>query len=216
LRRGRRAGAPTSVGGTCAERVPATAATAAAAAATTSDRLGVVIVDHGSRRAASNDALLAFCDVYRAQQQPAAAATPNGNGHGNTHSSSSSSTTTAAAQVVAVEPAHMELAEPTIEQAVGRCVAAGARRVVVAPFFLSRGRHIQEDIPLLVEGARKAFPGVDVSVAAPLGADMAGLARILAANVERAAAAGAGEGDDAAAVVVAAGPASGAPANKGG
>ena len=42
-----------------------------------------------------------------------------------------------------VEVAHMELAEPTIEQAVGRCAAAGARRVVVAPYFLSRGRHVQ-------------------------------------------------------------------------
>lgn len=37
----------------------------------------------------------------------------------------------------------MELAEPTIEQAVGRCAAAGAARVIIAPYFLSRGRHIQ-------------------------------------------------------------------------
>lgn len=42
-----------------------------------------------------------------------------------------------------VEVAHMELAEPTIEQAVARCVAAGASRVIVAPYFLSRGRHVQ-------------------------------------------------------------------------
>lgn len=37
----------------------------------------------------------------------------------------------------------MELAEPTIAQAVARCAAAGAQRVVIAPYFLSRGRHVQ-------------------------------------------------------------------------
>ena len=41
----------------------------------------------------------------------------------------------------------MEIAQPSIQQAVARCAAAGARRVVVAPYFLSRGRHIQASAP---------------------------------------------------------------------
>jgi sirohydrochlorin ferrochelatase len=158
-----------------------------------------VIVDHGSRRAASNDALLAFCDVYRAlqrQRQPGAASDGDSDPESSSSSSDSDSedddcTTTTTSVVVAVEPAHMELAEPTIEQAVGKCVAQGASRVVVAPFFLSRGRHIQEDIPALVEEARSKYQGVEVAVAEPLGADMEGLARILLANVEAAAVGGA-------------------------
>lgn len=52
--------------------------------------LGVVIVDHGSRREASNEMLIEFCDLYR-----------HTTGHEN------------------VEPAHMEIAEPTIQQAIG-------------------------------------------------------------------------------------------------
>jgi sirohydrochlorin ferrochelatase len=55
-------------------------------------------------------------------------------------------------------------------RAAGRCVAAGATHVVVAPYFLSRGRHIQDDIPALVADARAQHPGVQFSVAAPIGA----------------------------------------------
>ena len=43
-----------------------------------------------------------------------------------------------------VELAHMEIAEPSIEVAFGRCVEQGATLVAVSPFFLSPGRHWQE------------------------------------------------------------------------
>ena len=65
----------------------------------------------------------------------------------------------------------MELAEPTIEQAVGRCAAAGASRVILAPYFLSRGRHVQQDIPELAAAAAAAHPGVACVVADPIGID---------------------------------------------
>ncbi|PRW60575.1 sirohydrochlorin ferrochelatase-like isoform X1 [Chlorella sorokiniana] len=65
----------------------------------------------------------------------------------------------------------MELAEPTIAQAVARCAAAGAQRVVIAPYFLSRGRHVQQDIPSLAAEAAAANPGVECVVAEPIGID---------------------------------------------
>ena len=68
-----------------------------------------------------------------------------------------------------VEPAHMELAEPSIRRAYTRCVAAGARRVVVHPFFLFPGRHWHDDIPRLTAEAAAEHPGVPYLVAAPLG-----------------------------------------------
>lgn len=70
-----------------------------------------------------------------------------------------------------VEVAHMEIAPPTIADAIGRCVSRGATRVVVAPYFLSRGRHIQEDIPALVKEAQQQHPGVACSIAEPIGID---------------------------------------------
>jgi sirohydrochlorin ferrochelatase len=65
----------------------------------------------------------------------------------------------------------MEISEPTISQAVTECVSQGARTVIIAPYFLSKGRHIQEDIPALVREAQVQHPDVDCIVAAPIGVD---------------------------------------------
>ncbi|MDA1087040.1 MAG: cobalamin biosynthesis protein CbiX [Verrucomicrobia bacterium] len=74
---------------------------------------------------------------------------------------------------VAVEPAHMELAEPSVKIAFDRCVAAGARKVIVSLFFLSPGRHSQQDIPRLVSDAASHHPDVTWSMTDPLGSDPA-------------------------------------------
>lgn len=42
--------------------------------------------------------------------------------------------------------------------------------MVVTPFFLANGRHIQDDIPALVNKAKRLVPGVDCVIADPLGA----------------------------------------------
>lgn len=68
-----------------------------------------------------------------------------------------------------VEPAHMELAEPSIATAYGRCVAAGVELVVVSPYFLLPGRHWSQDIPELAREAAAAHPGSRYLVTAPLG-----------------------------------------------
>ena len=70
-----------------------------------------------------------------------------------------------------VEGAHMELAEPTIEQAFGKCVAQGATMVVVHPYFLAPGRHSTTDIPRMAAEAAAKHPGVRFHVTQPLGLD---------------------------------------------
>ncbi len=69
------------------------------------------------------------------------------------------------------EPAHMELALPDIAEAFSRCVARGAKRVVIHPYFLSPGRHSTTDIPALALDAAAAHPGVPFVVTGPLGLD---------------------------------------------
>jgi sirohydrochlorin ferrochelatase len=44
----------------------------------------------------------------------------------------------------------------------------GIVRVVVVPYFLTLGLHLQRDLPRLVEEARRANPGLDIEVTAPL------------------------------------------------
>jgi len=105
-----------------------------------SPRIGVIIVDHGSRRAQSNRMLEDFVARY-------AIANPQ----------------------YLVEPAHMELSEPSISTAFERCVARGARRMVVAPYFLLPGKHWDHDIPRLTAAAAEKHPGVEYLVAAPIG-----------------------------------------------
>ena len=68
-----------------------------------------------------------------------------------------------------VEPAHMELAEPSIATAFDRCVAQGATSVVISPYFLLPGRHWNQDIPELAAEAATKHPGVRYLVSAPLG-----------------------------------------------
>ena len=87
-----------------------------------------------------------------------------------------------------VEGAHMEIAEPTIADAVSKCVTAGAKSIIIAPYFLSRGRHIQEDIPALVAAAQEQHPGVECVVADPIGLDplMAQLIEIRVLNASAA------------------------------
>jgi sirohydrochlorin ferrochelatase len=70
-----------------------------------------------------------------------------------------------------VEPAHMEIAEPSIALAYDRCVKRGATRVLVVPFFLGPGKHWTEDIPRLTREAANAHPGTRFHVTPPLGVD---------------------------------------------
>ncbi len=66
--------------------------------------------------------------------------------------------------------AHLELVEPTLEQALARCAAAGCNEVAVHPLFLAPGRHLIEDLPARVELAAASHPGLRVCVTQPLGA----------------------------------------------
>lgn len=101
---------------------------------------GILIVDHGSRRAQSNAMIHAFVDMFKLKT-----------GHAN------------------VEPAHMELASPTIKEAFDKCVCQGASRVIITPYFLSPGRHWDKDIPTLAAEAARGHKNVSYIVTAPIG-----------------------------------------------
>lgn len=66
----------------------------------------------------------------------------------------------AGARFPIVEVGFMECNEPTIPDAIDRCVAAGADRIVAVPYFLHTGAHVYADLPALLEEARGRHPGV--------------------------------------------------------
>lgn len=106
--------------------------------------LGIIIVDHGSRREESNRVVVETAAAFARRFETLFAI---------------------------VEPAHMELAEPTIAQAYARCAERGATRIVVVPFFLGPGKHWSQDIPQLTAAAAAVFPATRALVADPLGPD---------------------------------------------
>jgi sirohydrochlorin ferrochelatase len=68
-----------------------------------------------------------------------------------------------------VRIAHMELAEPGVDDGFAACVAAGATEVVAFPYMLSPGKHSTRDIPRLVANAAARFPEVSYSVTSAFG-----------------------------------------------
>lgn len=78
----------------------------------------------------------------------------------------------------------MELAEPSIEVAYGKCVEQGANLIIVHPFFLSQGRHVQEDVPQLVQAASVMYPKTSYRITPPLGAMQAELVQLIAHTID--------------------------------
>ena len=117
--------------------------------------VAVVLVAHGSRASSANQAHLDLAAALDARIEPR------------------------------VLGAFMELAEPSIGDAIGRAVDAGATVVAVLPYFLHPGRHQQVDIPQLVAEAAETRSGVEVRLLDPFGADPAVL-DLLAGQVSRA------------------------------
>jgi sirohydrochlorin cobaltochelatase len=68
-----------------------------------------------------------------------------------------------------VEIGFLNYTAPSFAQAVDRCVAAGASRIGVVPFFLVPGRFVSADLPRCVEDARREHPRLAFEIAEPLG-----------------------------------------------
>lgn len=99
----------------------------------------LLVVDHGSKRAAANDMLSTIADMLRLKTS------------------------------IPVYTAHMEIASPSIADGIRLCVKDGITHIIVVPFFLSPGRHATADIPRLTAEACEAMPAVSYEVRPPIG-----------------------------------------------
>jgi sirohydrochlorin ferrochelatase len=66
-----------------------------------------------------------------------------------------------------VEAAFLEGGQPDLPAAL-EAMAARVSRVVVVPYFLTLGLHLQRDLPRLIERVRRAHPELEIRVTAPL------------------------------------------------
>jgi sirohydrochlorin ferrochelatase len=67
-----------------------------------------------------------------------------------------------------VRAAFQERARPDLSEAVGQAVEAGRRRLIVIPYFLSMGVHLQRDLPNFIAALKQKYPEVRIEVGQPL------------------------------------------------
>ncbi len=68
----------------------------------------------------------------------------------------------------AVETAFLEGGRPDLRGAVEELANRGVQQVIVIPYFLTLGMHLQRDLPRLIEELRTLHPGMEFQVTAPL------------------------------------------------
>lgn len=102
-------------------------------------RTGVIVFAHGSRIESANQAVRSV-----AADLAVAAGNPD------------------------VVAAFLELGDPSLETAAGRLAAAGVNRIVILPYFLTLGLHMDRDLPRIVQTISQAYAGLEVLVARPL------------------------------------------------
>ena len=102
----------------------------------------LLVVAHGSRRAASNDEVREL--VYQMRR------------HNQVYDR--------------IECAFLELAEPSIPKGIQNCIDSGAEEIIVLPYFLAAGTHVVNDIPDLIQEKQKTNPKIIIRQAGHVGA----------------------------------------------
>lgn len=68
-----------------------------------------------------------------------------------------------------VEVSFREMHEPNIQQGIDACVARGAGRILLMPYFLFLGAHVLHDLPDEVAEAQKRYPDLIMAMGGHLG-----------------------------------------------
>ncbi|MCX7794306.1 MAG: precorrin-8X methylmutase [Thermodesulfovibrionales bacterium] len=68
-----------------------------------------------------------------------------------------------------VKIAYLQFGSPDIMEAIEESVHSGAKRIIIHPFFLSKGVHVKRDIPEIIERARSSYPDREFFYTEPLG-----------------------------------------------
>jgi len=103
-------------------------------------RKAVLLIAHGSRRDAANQDLVRLAEMLRERSV-----------------------------FPIIEISYLELAEPTIPEGAARCVSGGAEEVLMLPYFLSAGVHVQNDLEQYRGEFSSQYPETEFKLCAHLG-----------------------------------------------
>lgn len=93
----------------------------------------LIIVAHGSRKASSNEEVMALGEKVESLLSE---------------------------HYAYVMTAFLEFARPSLEESMLSCVEKGTSEIVIMPYFLASGNHVTRDIPELVEKIQASYPEV--------------------------------------------------------
>ncbi len=80
--------------------------------------------------------------------------------------------------------AFLDPVRPDLAAAVDRLTREGAEKIVVTPYFLTMGMHLQEDLPRILNDVSESHPGIEILCSSPLDGDPS-LVDILAKRVRQ-------------------------------
>ena len=103
---------------------------------------GFLLVAHGSRLQSSNDEIIALGQKLSAGND----------------------------QFGWLDIAFLELTDPGVSLQIDTAVNAGITELLIFPYFLAAGYHVQTDLPDLVDQARKRHPALQLTLMQHLGA----------------------------------------------
>jgi hypothetical protein len=129
-------------------------------------RLGIILIDHGSKRQASNDHIHKIAQLYEQSLQLTSPSSSSNNNIRQQYSGGS----------VVVKAAHMEIASPSILDTIRNIITTSdpnnkVTSIICIPYFLSPGRHATEDVPELINQARDILRQEGLLTVAPPGAE---------------------------------------------
>lgn len=65
----------------------------------------------------------------------------------------------------------VEVAEPALENVIEQLVHEQVERIVIVPMFLTRGNHLSNGIPRILDAMKEKYPNVKIDLTQHLGAD---------------------------------------------
>jgi len=129
---------------------PLPEATSQTQSPTNTKKLAILLIDHGSKREASNQHLQFIAETYQASiiQRDA------------TSTYTEEMSTIRSGRETIVRAAHMEIAEPSILTSLRNIITIDkATEIVCVPYFLSPGKHSTVDVPNLIAEAKEVLGG---------------------------------------------------------
>lgn len=82
-----------------------------------------------------------------------------------------------------VSVAFLEFQTPTLADALDAALAAGARRIDIAPVFWASGGHVANDVPPMLEALRRKHPDVRLAML-PVLSELPGMMAFIAGAVD--------------------------------